>query len=367
MQQSNRDTTIDILRGVAIVTMVCANSAAYILREPHPLGIRLYGTWAAPLFILLAGFMVAFTAQKKKYELSHYILRGGLLLLCACLLDVLNFNSYPLIGWDVLYLIAVATPLAFGFHKLKLLHQVIIITAIILLTPLLQNWLDYREQPLYIQIFPGEEGTDQFDFVTVIKHWFIDGWFPIFPWVSFSFIGVILARLRLEYPSFAQPRFTIAALASLGSGLGIWFVELQKLPYETNLPPYMPGFAFHKLLTREHYTEMFYPPTIGYCLVALGLIITLFILVDLSPQLFFYKPIMLLGQCSLFMYLFHYTFIEKVLSKLVPEEEERLAIDSFLLVYLAFLLGLNLVALGISAIKQKWQSPPYLAKFLLGG
>ncbi len=367
MNKSNRDNTIDILRGIAIVTMVCANSAGYILQEPHPLGIRLYGTWAAPLFILLAGFMVTFTQTRKKYNFSHYLMRGGLLLVIASLLDSLNFGDYPLISFDVLYLIAFSIPLSFGFHQLKLLPQVVIVTVIVMITPLLQKLLGYTDLPIDVPIFPEKERTIDFiaEIPTIFKHWLIDGWFPLFPWLSFSFIGVILARLRQEFPSFASQRFILSGLACFFGGLTIWFVELQNLNTNTGLAPYMPLFQFHKLLTRDGYSEMFYPPTIGYCLVAIGLILLLFVLVDGSNKLPLYKPLEILGQCSLFMYLLHYTIIEKILSKVVPKE--LLPIGQFLLVYLTFMIILMLVAWGVSILKQQWQKPPYIVKFILGG
>ncbi len=364
-----RDTTIDILRGIAILTMVCANAAAYILRTPHPLGIRLYGTWAAPLFIVLAGLMVAFTQQHKNYHFSHYLQRGGLLLLTACLFDMFCFGGYPLLGFDVLYLIAISIPLAFWFHKLKVLPQYAIVTAIIILTPILQKWLGYNpEMPTAIPLFPGEEAVS-FSLPTVVKHWLIDGWFPLFPWLGFSFIGVILAQLRAEFTSFVHPRFLLAGVISLLIGLATWFTELKHLTTATNLSPYVPLFAFEKLAIRggetEYYSEMFYPPTIGYCLVALGLILLLFFLVDWRPRLPIYQPLALLGQCSLFMYLLHYSLVYHVIDRLVPEES--LPMGQFLLVYLAFMVFLVAVAAGVSWLKQKWHKPPYLVKFVLGG
>jgi uncharacterized membrane protein YeiB len=50
----NRDSSIDILRGIAILTMVAANLSAACLEQPPPLAFRFYGTFAAPLFMILA-------------------------------------------------------------------------------------------------------------------------------------------------------------------------------------------------------------------------------------------------------------------------------------------------------------------------
>lgn len=365
--QSPRDATIDILRGTAILTMVCANSAAYILQQPHPLGIRLYGTWAAPLFIVLAGLMVALTKERKNYGFSHYWQRGVLLLSVACLFDMICFGSYPLLGFDVLYLIGIATPLAFWFLQLRLFPQYIIITAILVLTPPLQKFLGYTiDMPTAIPLTSGAENID-FSLTKVAKHWLIDGWFPIFPWLSFSFIGVILAKLRTEFTHFARPRFFMAGGAALLVGLATWSVELRNL--QANATAAGSLFAFENLGTRtsgtENYSEMFYPPTLGYCLIALGLILLLFALVDSNPRLSIYKPLELLGQCSLFMYLLHYSLVYHLLDKLVTEES--LPMGQFLLVYLGFMVFLVIVAGGIRWLKQKWQTPPYLVKFLLGG
>src|SRR3954467_15585140 len=50
---------VDLLRGLAIASMVAANAGAQVLRAPHPLAFRLLGSLAAPTFVTLAGMMVA--------------------------------------------------------------------------------------------------------------------------------------------------------------------------------------------------------------------------------------------------------------------------------------------------------------------
>ena len=70
-----RDDVIDLLRGFAVVTMIAANLSAKALAEPHPLWFRCFGSFAAPLFVLLAGMMI----QKGHAEKN----RGLSLLPCA--------------------------------------------------------------------------------------------------------------------------------------------------------------------------------------------------------------------------------------------------------------------------------------------
>ena len=52
-----RSHAVDALRGAAIVTMFAANLAGPCLRPPHPMWLRVYGSFAAPAFVFLAGLM----------------------------------------------------------------------------------------------------------------------------------------------------------------------------------------------------------------------------------------------------------------------------------------------------------------------
>ena len=62
-ESGGRDLSVDVLRGLAIVTMVAANLAAEMLRQPHPFWLRAYGSFAAPTFVVVAGMMVGFTTK----------------------------------------------------------------------------------------------------------------------------------------------------------------------------------------------------------------------------------------------------------------------------------------------------------------
>jgi len=104
----NRDISIDILRGLAIFTMVAANMAPYVLIEPHPFWFRFYGSFAAPLFILISGMMVALTTLTKGHDFKYFLVRGILIVTVGALIDVVMWNFYPFTTVDVLYLIGVS-------------------------------------------------------------------------------------------------------------------------------------------------------------------------------------------------------------------------------------------------------------------
>lgn len=343
-KKPNRDTTIDTLRGVAIFTMVGADLAASALQQPHPFWVRLYGTFAAPMFILLSGFMVSYTTKRKNYQFKHFLVRGLMLITTAALLDVLVFGNYPFTSVDVLSLIGVSYPLAYIFQRMKTFPQLLLVTGIFSLTPLLQNVLGYTDYPTDIPLF-GAESEPVANQTSILNHWFVDGWFPLFPWLGFSFLGVYFAKLRQFYTSFAHSHILIRGGAVFAVGAVIWWFH--------------PG----KLLVRDGYSELFYPPTIGYILVAIGLITMLFCLSDYNSSLTIYKPLQTLGQSSLFIYILHYVIITYWIANLLPDS--NLAI--FLGIYLVLIALLLLVAYGLRSLKLRWRNCPYVIKFLIGG
>src|SRR5262245_15873624 len=92
---SRRDLTIDILRGLAVFTMVAAKLAASALEGPHPLWFRLYGSFSAPLFVLVSGMMVAYTSHRKAHGLRYFAYRGAIVIGIAALLEMAIWKFYP--------------------------------------------------------------------------------------------------------------------------------------------------------------------------------------------------------------------------------------------------------------------------------
>jgi uncharacterized membrane protein len=345
----DRDRTIDTLRGLAIFTMAASNMAASVAAQPHPFGLRLYGSFAAPLFILLSGMMVALTAQTKGYAWKHFLVRGTMIMMAGVFVDVVIWNGLcPFVDVDILYLIGLSVPLAFLSQRLGTSSQLIIVVLIFSLTPLLQKILGYTEYVNPISLWGEQTNTVPVKTQTsIFNHWIVDGWFPIFPWLGFSFLGVKFAYQRWNYQTFntfGRKSILLLGLGILAFGSAIWW--------------FYPG----NLLIREEASELFYPPTIGYIITAIGLILTLFYIVDRKPSLFIYTPLRALGESSLFMYLIHIPLIEYVISPLWSKQK----IQGYLLIYLAVLVFLILIAYGVRALKKRWKDRPFVIQFLLG-
>lgn len=346
----NRDRTIDTLRGLAIFIMVGANMAASVAAQPHPYVLRLYGSFAAPLFILLSGMMVAYTAQTKGHGWKHFLLRGSLIMMVGVFVDVVIWNGvFPFVDVDILYLIGLSIPLSFLYLRLGAVSQWGLIVLIFLLTPFLQKILGYTEYVNPIFLWGGQIKTVPVKTETgILNHWIVDGWFPIFPWLAFSLLGVKFAHQRWKYHTldiFSSKTVFYLGLSVVILGGVIWWLY--------------PG----SLLIREDAIELFYPPTIGYIVTALGLILVLFCIVVQQPSLFLYGPLQPLGESSLFMYVIHIPLIEYVISSIWSEQK----VGSFLMIYVGTSVFLILIAFGLRVLKRKWKGRSFLMRFLLGG
>jgi uncharacterized membrane protein len=344
--RAEKDLTVDVLRGAAIFTMIAANMAGEILAPEHPFLFRVYGSFAAPMFILLSGMMVFRAAQAKDYPLRHFMVRGLLIVAVGALIDLAD-DAFPLTTFDVLYLIGVATPLAFLLRLHRPAVRWATVALLFGLAPALQHFVGYAIRPWEV---PLERGLRAWAWQTPtnLRHFLVDGWFPVFPWLGFAFLGVCLGDLRWRPDgrrTFASRRFVIAGLAALAVGAALFW----RFPGE--------------LYVRRGYSELFYPPTIGYLLVAVGVIVLAFAVADRRPDFAVYAPLRALGQCALFMYVVHLAVIDFILSPLFPESP----LPRFLVVYLVTAAALIGVAYGVRWLKKRWPNRPYLVRFLLGG
>lgn len=343
-----RDSTIDAMRGLAILAMVAAHMATMILAEPHPLWFRLYGSFAAPLFILMSGMMVALTAESKKNPLHYFAVRGFMVVMVAAFIDLGIHHVYPFLSFDVLYLIGISIPLIFMFVALKGAVRWILIGIIFAAAPFLQSMLGYSPMPTEVFIWENPL-TLASHLPHIPRHWVVDGWFPLVPWLGFSFLGVQFAQWRWK-----EGKHQLGSTASLGVGLVILLLGAVIF-----------GLQMTTLMTRNGYSELFYPPTSGYILTAIGLIIVLFSVMKAVGRVVPLQFLQVLGEASLFMYIIHLAIIQYVLVMFLSLEDLRMT--SFMAIYGVLLAVLILIGYAVRHVKRIWTSRPFIARFLLGG
>lgn len=340
---ATRLSNIDFMRTTAIFIMIIANSAPYIMETPNPNWLRLVCSLAAPLFIFLSGFSF-FLSFNKNRNYKQKLMQGFYLMCTAVGIDWLIWGTLPFQAFDVLYLISIGifvNILIFNFHVYV---KLFIALGCMGATLLLQNKFGYR-----FIIEDSFEGTRfSMDFLESLtiqpQRLFIDGWFPIFPWISFAIIGCVVAE-RMED-----------------------ILKMLKLVLASSLLLFVLGLAL--LFTastlqgeRDGYLEFFYPASPIYLLIAFSFILLLF-----TSTANFSLPkginfINVMGRNSLFVYIFHAAIISFVLTPLFDTENggyELLTGPMFAVVSAAFILLCCIVSFF-----SEWMSKNGYFKYVL--
>jgi uncharacterized membrane protein len=279
-----RSHAIDALRGAAIVTMFAANLAGPCLRPPHPMWLRIYGSFAAPTFVLLAGMMTSMSSRPA--PLHRLLKRSALLLLLAAGIDLLCWGIDPFETFDVLYLLGLALPIAGFCLRLELWLHALIALGIIVVTPWLHRAVGYGPLLPDHLAYPWPAW----------RRLLVDGWFPMFPWLGLALLGGVAGRLDPLGESRRPWLVPLGLLLTTLGGLGWWLA-----------PP--------AIVTRMGYSELFYPPSPQYLGIALGSILLVLALFDKLERRFSLSLLVVLGRSSLMLYVIHVALIAFVLDE----------------------------------------------------
>lgn len=328
-----RDKSVDILRGIAILLMAPANLSALVWALPHPMWFRALSSFAAPLFVMLAGMMVGYGVKRKNYTWHRFALRGLWVLLVAVAVDVLIWNIYPATTMDILYLIALALPLSHAFQRLSPGWRWGIVIGIFLLTPVLQFFFGYTPYPTEWSV-SGELTAEITRQTSIAQHWLLDGWFPVFPWLGLFLLGTEMSLLRWKehvFPSFGRLGTLEMSVCMLIVGVASWSIH--------------PGARY----VREGYGELFYEPTVGFIITAIGATLFLFWLVDRTSNFIAYRPIAVLGQSPLAMYVLHLVLIRYAITPFWTDESGA----RFFLIALDLSIGLIAAAYALHFLRRR--------------
>jgi uncharacterized membrane protein len=292
--------------------------------------------------------MVRFSQIRKDYPFGYFLRRGLALVGVAAFLDVASWQLYPFTSFDVLYVIGISAPIAYFFGRIRNAPiQWFVVGVVFLLAPLLQNAFGYTEYPSEFN-FDGTYSLVVESQTSILNHLFIDGWFPVFPWLGFSLLGVLLGNYRWKaggIQAFCNGKTLIAATALLVVGISTWLIK-----------PVI-------LYSRDGFSEVFYPPTLRFCIYTVGVILVLFYLIDKFRDTSLLQPVSTIGRSSLFLYVLHSLTINYILSHFF----EGLRAGAFLLLWLGFAIFIAVVAYGLKILKEKWNQPPWILRFMLGG
>ncbi len=286
----SRDSSLDSLRGMAVVLMIMANLTP-TLSETPPLFLRFLGTLAAPFFTLLSGYMMGLNQSKRgRTSLKKTSKRVSMLFFWGAMIDFFAYDVVPFFPFDVLYLIGVGSFLLFFLQQKSHFFITALILVILLLSSFLQFTLPYS--PIPAEYSPITL-LSEFQLTQAIQSIFYDGWFPLFPWLAMPLIGYLLGR---EGPFSKKTSLMGFILGGI-----LWF------------------FSPLKSVPREGYTELFYPFSFGAILFMVSFFqLSLRFLQTKQFHLPFFS---LFGKYCLSVYVLH-LFIISTFKEIYPNKLE---------------------------------------------
>ena len=282
---------VDALRGCAILVMIPANLFPYYA-EPHPLWYRVLASCVAPpVFIAVSAGMVVLGSRK--HTLGYYVQRGGWVVLISALIDLGLWGIFPFASMDVLYLIGLGMPVAFLCRNLRVGWLCLAGATVFAASYALQRRFGYHVEPLVIPF--GELRLPEW--ARLLASWLVDGWFPVFPWLGFVFLGLGLFRMIFQRDS-----------RHLGLHLLLCGVLLVTIGMVLLLAP-IPGihnFTDGTIMqSRGGYAEIFYPPTPPYLTAAVGAVCLTTSIFLVAKKHALFGLLAFFGRHALVIYILH--------------------------------------------------------------
>lgn len=319
--------------------MVAANSYPYLFPDlPCPLEVRVLFSTAAPIFIFLSGVSLRLSEENGK-SILNTIQRICQVLFFAVLIDVAIWGILPFYTMDVLYLISFSLITILGLRRLPDFYVLIIFVLNFSLTLFFAQYYDFS----LIELAAFDMNQNHY-FSDAIRHVFIDGWFPIFPWMGISILGYYFTKHRLVFGKYLN-LFLLMGLAGVS---GFLFFTL--------------GGAFLFNLPRSNYMEIFYPVTLPF-FVYMGSIFLL-IFYFMQKNYLSRNYVCLLGTYSLAVYFFHAVLLQFYLPIFYFENTQYTFFTYFLVFSSLFLLVFSYVFSLLLFVRMTGKNFPFI-KFLL--
>ena len=335
-----RSSTIDILRGVAVIIMIFANTTQYFIDLSNQNFVRFIFSLTAPVFLVITGYVTEILLNSITHSKKKITLRIFQILFFAIIIDLVFWKAMPFVTFDILYLIAASQLFLILINKR---HQFAVVLIVLIGTLVMHAAFEYRFDIPDLTL----DNLNQKDIVRSIqplKRFLFDGWFPIFPWLGFVFLGAI----GRQYYAAIETKKNYFLLTGL-------FLLIIMILVNRNI----------QFLQRDFYLEIWYPATGVILLIPLAtfLIIAGLISRTIISSNIFINFIIILGRNSLFVYVFNALLIALVLDFKLNNS----SIDSRYVLLIVILTILTSTLLIERFRRSKiWPIVPKGIKFLLG-
>jgi len=231
--------SIDVMRALAILLMIQVHfvnnlsSREFSSRSYYDLSNAL-GMVPAPIFSFLVGLSLwlwmskELESGKKESEIRKITFRRSMILFIAGLAFA-TFIWLPesVFDWDILTFLGVSTFIVFILRKRRSLVIAGCIVLILLISPVLRIATNYASH------WQGAEYIYKFTMRDVVFGFLLQGYFPIFPWIIFPMLGLLVGKYYFGDKAKKHPNgwslptqgLSLIGLAGIGSVLNTRFQE----------------------------------------------------------------------------------------------------------------------------------------------
>jgi uncharacterized membrane protein len=312
--KAERDISIDGLRGFAIMCMFYAHLIPHFMESGTQLFFceRVVSSIAAPLFLFLVGYNFNI-----KQDLKRVLKRMLVVLVVAGSIDTFIWHIFPFYSFDVLYLIGISLAFLFLIRRFNTIQLIILVLSVLLISVSLQQFGFYSielNEPYF---------NEEYQITQVVYNFFINGWFPFFPWIIFPILGLLARTI-----SFNALKFRVISS----------FLFLAAIPLLILIDFNWRTFA----------VEIFYPASWIY--LSFALVFLFFIWTNksfLSSKLVGF--LVHLGKTSLFLYIFHLSVYAVIGDYVISTLNNRF------ICYFMFLFCFWLIAFLLNKYKTNWR------------
>jgi len=180
--------------------------------------------------------------------------------------------------------------------------------------------------------------------------WLVDGYFPLLPWLGYTLAGAALFKYVLqEEKPLGTARLAFLGLTLLVIGSLLLFVPTSVFPNLTN------GGI---LVSREGYSEVFYPPTYGFVFFSNGAILIQVVLFVRIRRNFLSAIPMFFGKYCMLVYIAHQAFGEYGLKPLLARAGVERVSSDYLFIVICVLMFIAVAVLCKLADLVKRAHPP---------
>jgi uncharacterized membrane protein len=351
--KKNRDIPVDVLRGIAVLIFTLSGIVGLQPKQNIFFIERIIVSTYAPFFMILFGFMLTYQFHEKTQPISYFIKRSIYFFMYAGFLDILLLESYPLIGIGMLAFFSLITMFVFYFLFPPEAFRILLSIVLLILTPILQSNLNYHSIDPTISLFKdGIFRIMEIDFIEILHRIFLDGWFPIFPWLSFVLFGTYLKKIRRLYweNNISNKKVLITYALFVLMVFGFFLIFMDDLND-----------------IRGKRIELYFPPGIGLFLFYVPLFLVLGNFIhqnEKSIYLYFFR---LFGESSMFVGVLYLLIFQKFLYPNFYDKNQALSFGVVILLSIGLIVFFSIICILIKIWKNKNPEIPYYLKIIIGG